>query len=45
MIIGAVPAGLPELHWTRVPPEYIGPLQKFTFLAIYRGLAIDKGSG
>jgi high affinity sulfate transporter 1 len=26
MIIGAVPAGLPGLHWTRVPPEYIGPL-------------------
>jgi len=26
MIIGAVPAGLPSLRWTPVPPEYIGPL-------------------
>ena len=26
MTIGAVPAGLPSLHWTRVPPELLGDL-------------------
>jgi high affinity sulfate transporter 1 len=34
-ILGAVPAGLPEIRWTPVPPEYIGGL-----LAGAMGLAL-----